>query len=260
MGELLWHKTNILETVPDFGVRPPLALQAPEFISQFLQSGYVQDHLGGAEGFPLTPLDDLKAWLRQIPPRAGEGLEDLREILLGLETEARKQAELEGEAFDLVDYELNQMGEDDTWETFEPEVLRRLLQVVLDEADEIAPHLEREAGYPFFLSSGFSLPKPGRHPFMKEEEILVSLKAYTREAAGVPDSQAVQGALNLDFYVNEPPLLARDSETGVVRVAFEDPRVGDKVKLQLSLAYPLKAEGYFLATFDAISKMMRLKI
>jgi hypothetical protein len=259
MPELLWHKTNLLTEVPDFGVGLPLGLQAPEFISQFLQTGYVQDGKNGAECFLLTPLDDLKGWLRGLPAGAGEELEDLREILLSLEIEARKQSGLDGEVFDLVDFELDQMDHDDTWETFEPEVIRRVLQVVLDQADEIAPYLERETGYPFFLSVGFALPKPDRHPWMKKDDILAALKAYPYLAKGLPDSQGVQASIHLDFVVKDRPVLARDAENGVVRVALEDARVGDRVSLQLSLAYPLAAEGYFLATFDAISSAMRLK-
>lgn len=259
MPELLWHKTNILEAVPDFGIRLPLALEATEFISQFLQSGYVHDGQGGVDGYPLTPLDDLKGWLRVLPSHSSEGLEDLREILLGLENEARKQAGLDGAGFDLVEFELEQMDHDDTWEAFEPVVARRVLEVVLDEADEIAPQLELQTGYPFFLSLGFSLPRPDKHPFLKEAEITKALEDYSGGAKTSLDSQCLQGAVNLDFFLKEAPPLKRDAECGVARVPLEDNRVGDKVKLQLSVAYHLKAEGYFLAVFDGIAKSMRLK-
>jgi hypothetical protein len=205
-------------------------------------------------------LDDLKGCLRSLPSHASEGLESLREILLGLETEARKQTSLDGESFDLVAWELDQMDNDDTWETFEPEIARKILQVVLDEADDIAPQVERENGYPFFLSLGFHLPRPDKHPYMKEAEISGDLQTFSNGQKMAVDSQSLQGALNLDFYTGEAPDLIRSAETGIVRVATEDPRAGDKVKLQMSLVYPLKAEGYFLATFDAVSKAMRLKL
>lgn len=259
MPELLWHDTNILETVPAFGVRLMSALQVPEFVSQFLQSGYVQDGQGGFELFPLSPLDDLKAWLRALPAGPSGELEELSDLLLGLETEARKQAEIDGEVFDLEEFELEQLDGDDTWETFEPEILRRVLELVLDQSDDLAPQIERESGYPFFLSVGFNLPRPEKHPYLKAGEIQKAMEKFSPGKAVSLDSQAVQGALNLDFYTAEPHRLARDAENGVVRLDLEDPRSGDKVKVQASLAYPLKAEGYFLDTFDAISKRMRLK-
>ncbi len=265
-----WHGVQVAEAVPDFGLRLDSALLVPEFVSQLLESGHVVDQEKDAQWFSLLPLDELKAWLRPRAGRGGEGLEELAALLLGEEQEAREQARVDGEAFDLVEHELEQMEGDDSYELFDPPRLQRLLSLVLEEVDEVAPAVEGETGMPFYLSVGFLLPQPHRNPLLKEADIAEWVSRFApsgkagallkRLKEGRVDSQALNAALNLEFARrgSESPL-KRDAETGVVRVPLADPRAGDDYALQVSIRYPLEYEGYFLRALDAIAAQMALK-
>src|SRR5688572_26992972 len=129
----LWNGKDLDKEVPELGLRLNFASLIPDFADQILTSGLVAD----TEHLLLTPLDDLKAWLRtQNPGEAGLKF-DVREMLLGQEEIDRTKAAAAGTRFDLVDYELGQMQADESYEQFNAEWARNILALVVEEADAL---------------------------------------------------------------------------------------------------------------------------
>jgi hypothetical protein len=234
----IWRGIDIEKEVPEFGLKLPLALLAPQFLFQFLQSNLVRQ-----EPHLISPLDDLKEWLRREGSKGGESRQELLEVLLGDEKEARLEATGNGQQFDQLEYDLERM-EEPGWECFSAEECQRLLEDLLEDIDVCRPAIEAEGdGEPFSLSFSFGLPLRPKNP-------------------GQPrlDPIDLTGMIQFDFAApGKAPSLARTAETGIVRILVEDKRVGDASELQLSLAYPLEHQDYFLETFEALGKELSLK-
>src|SRR5581483_3981694 len=105
----IWNGKDLDKEVPELGLRLNFASLIPEFADQLLMSGLLADH----ERLLLTPLDDLKAWLRTQNPGEAGLKHEVREMLLGQEERDRAKAAAAGERYDLVDYELSQMQADE---------------------------------------------------------------------------------------------------------------------------------------------------
>jgi hypothetical protein len=222
-----------------FGLALPSALLAPQFVRQAAES---RAFARQAE-LPLTPLEDLKEWLRQ-ERQAGRGGEhaELLGLLLADEDAARSQALESGELFDQLEYEMGALEADDSYGCFEPDGLARLLELVLDRGDELAAWAELELAGPLSLAVGLCLPP-------------LPAGGGRRLAP-----QLLEASLNLDLHLpGKAPALDAGSESGVLAVPLQDPRVGDRCSLSLYFVYPLALQGHFMRAADALAASMSLK-
>jgi hypothetical protein len=259
----LWNGKDLDKEVPELGLRLKFASLIPEFADQLLESGLVVD----TEHLLLTPLDDLKAWLRTQNP-GEQGLKfDVREMLLGQEEIDRAKAEKAGERFDLVDYELGQMRADESYEQFNPAWARQVLALVVEEADSLQQWSKAELGTNFSMSMSFSLPDPRRNSLLSPQSIEEGLRQFGADARlldrslrGKGTKPEYSGMLTVELADRgkaRPPRPA--GSTAFVTVGLMDPRVGDLSDAVLSLAYPIELEGYFLMSFDALRQQLTLK-
>ena len=261
-----WNGQDLLKETPSLGFTLASAQLIPGFVRQALEGGLFMDTLNTQ----VTPLDDLKQWMRDDPWREGELFGQLSDLLLGEEKKARKVAEKAGVEFDVVGFELEQMNGDDTYESLTPEWAARCFELVIDEADTVQAWSQRTHGLNLAMAISFQLPEPGRNPKLSRESIASSLAAYgaskkaldavlTNKKSGLEFS----GAFQLDLTARnggKVPAFSRINNVGFVSVPISDPRAGDETLAHLSLAYPLEAEGYFLLTFDALRQSLTLKV
>lgn len=259
----LWNGQDLNKQAPGLGFTLSTATLIPAFIEQALS----RDLFAHVQDTQITPLDDVKDWMRGNPWRAGELYEQVQGLLLGDEQKARKVAEKAGVKFDPVGFELEQMESDSTFESFDAHWTKRIFELVLEEADEIQAWSRREHGVDFALAASFQLPDPRKHPRFNFEMLAAKLAEF---GAAKPLVEAVlkgkaakaemSGSIQLDL--SDPgrePSYARRNNVGFVRIPIADPRAGDGVQAHLALAYSLEAEGYFLQTFDALRQDLALK-
>jgi hypothetical protein len=247
---------------PSFDFTLSSALLIPDFVEQAL----ALDLFAQVGDTHITPLDDLKEWMRSDPWRSGELFERAGELLLGPERAARKAAEKAGLEFDLAGFELERMEGEPGYETFDPAWTVSLLRLALDEADAVQAFSRKAHEADFALAVSFHLPDPRKHPRFSREAIAAALVAHGGTApagslaAGRAPRLELDGAFQLDLSApGGGPVLVRGNGVGFVRVPCADPRVGDGTVAHLSLAYPLESEGYFLMTFDALRQALSLK-
>jgi|GEM_PF-2363825 len=248
--------------VPTLDFTLSSALLIPDFVQQALGL----DLFVHVDDTQLTPLDDLKEWMRADPWRVGELFESVGDLLLGDERAARKAAEKAGVEFDLVGFELGRMEGDTGFENFNPGWAAGLLRLALEEADAVQAYSRKAHDADFALAVSFQLPDPRRHPRFRREDIAAALatQAPAAHARGRFPGRAARlelsGAFQLDL--SPPgggPVLTRSNGVGFMRVPCADARVGDETRAHLSLAYPLEAEAYFLMTFEAMRRALSLK-
>jgi hypothetical protein len=260
-----WNDQDLLKSTPSLGFTLASAQLIPSFVRQALDSGFFYDTVNTQ----VTPLDDIKQWMREDPWRTGDLFEQLGDVLLGDEKKARKVAEKAGVEFDVVGFELEQMNADDTYESLTPEWAARCLELAVDEADAIQAWSRRTNGVDLALAVSFQLPDPGRHTLLSREQIAAALAKYGADPKAVEavtknkrSGLEMSGAFQLDFTAREGgklPFFSRINNVGFVTVPLADPRAGDETLAYLSLAYPLESEGYFLLTFDALRESLALK-
>lgn len=260
---VLWNGQDLGAGPPSLGFALDSAALIPAFIEQALGTGlFAQVH-----DTQVTPLDDLKDWMRSDPYREGRAFDEAYGALLGEQDKARRAAEKAGLKFDPVGYELDQMDGDSSYESFDPAWTARLFGLALDEAEEIQAWSRREHGCDFALAASFQLPDPRKHPRFDWEAQAAALARYGAAPAlveavlkGRASKAELSGAFQVDFSApGKEPGYARRNNVGFVRVPLQDPRAGDGVHAHLALAYPLESEGLFLLTFDALRRDLALK-
>jgi hypothetical protein len=259
----IWNGKDLEKEVPELGLRLDFASLIPEFADQLLMSGLCAD----TEHLLLTPLDDLKAWLRTQNPGEDGLKHEVRELLLAQEEKDRTKAAAAGIRFDLVEYELTQMQADETYEQFNVEWARNILALVVEEADALQGWARAELDSNFSISLSFSLPDPRKNALLKPGDIESSLRKFgaddrmiARTLKGQGKRPEYTGMLLLELADRgkaRPPRPA--GGTYFVSVGLADPRAGDHSDAALSLAYPKELEGYFLLTFDALRQQLTLK-
>lgn len=259
----IWNGKDLDKEVPELGLRLNFASLIPDFADQLLESGLVADtgHL------LLTPLDDLKAWLRLQNPGETGLLHEIRKLLLDQELIDRAKAEKEGVRFDLVDYELGMMQADETYEQFNPEWAKNILGLVVEEADSLQAWAKEELGTNFSMSMSFTLPDPRKNPKLEAAAIEASMRKFGASEAMIgrmlkntgkkPEYSGMLLVELADRGQARPPRPA--GSTYFVTVGLADRRTGDGTDAVLSLAYPKDLEGYFLLTFDALRQQLTLK-
>lgn len=259
---MLWHGQDPAKGELSLGLSLASAQAAPDFAFQWLDCGLFEDR----ELSQLAPLDDLKQWLRATSTSESSHFEEVRTALLGEEEKARAAAQRAGEKFDLVEYELNQLQADNTYERFDPAWTRVLLGLYLDEADSLNAFSRSQYKANSMLGVSFSLPPAWRHPEIKPEQAKEQLLAFGTPAAeaerALRKNSKVEwtGALQLELVSKGSRRdLSPVRETGFVEIKLDDPRVSDQTDLSLCLAYPRAWEGYFLAHFDQVRKRLSLK-
>jgi hypothetical protein len=259
----VWNGQDLARGVPTLGFTLSTALLAPGFVEQALGTEGLFAHVDDTQ---LTPLDDVKEWLRADPWRGGELFEQVSEALLGSERAARREAEKAGVEFDLVGFELDQMEGDESYESFDPAWSATILRLVIEEADAVQSWSRRAHEADFALAVSFQLPDPRKHRIFSRESIAAALSSHSGPAlaanlaAGRGVHLELGGAFQLDLSgPGGGPALARGNGVGFVRIPCADPRTGDETVAHLSLAYPLESEGYFLMTFDALRQALALK-
>jgi hypothetical protein len=258
-----WNGQDLAGAAPSLGFTLSSAQLIPGFVEQALASGLFIN----AQDTQVTPLDDVKDWMRSDPYREGDLFAQVGDALLGEERKARKVAEKAGVEFDAVGFELAQMEEDETFESFSAEWAANILRLAMDEADAIVLWSHREHAMDLALAVSFQLPDPRKHPSLSREAIAAALLTHGNVAAakalheGRAPKMEMSGAFQLDLGPKAAagPSLERRNGVGFVRVACADPRAGDETVAWLSLAYPLESEGYFLLTFDALRQALALK-
>ncbi len=259
----LWNGQDLAKETPSLG----FTLSSASLIPAFLEQALGRDLFAHVHDTQITPLDDLKDWMRGNPWRAGELYEQVQDLLLGDEQKARKLAEKAGVKFDPVGFELEQMDNDASFESFDPHWTKRIFELVIEEADEIQAWSRREHGVDFALAASFQLPDPRKHPRFSYETLAAKLAEHGAakplvEAVmkGKPAKAELGGSFQLDFSdPGKQPSYARRNGVGFVRIPLADPRAGDGVQAHLALAYSLEAEGYFLHSFDALRQDLALK-
>jgi hypothetical protein len=259
----VWNGVDLETRTPELGMRLDLADLIPEFAAQFLESGLCVE----TDRLLITPLDDLKAWLRTLSPGEPGLRQEIRDLLLAQEEIDMAKALKAGEKFDPVDYELSQMASDESYEQFDVAWTKKILALALDEADVLQDFNAGEFHQDFTLAVSFTLPDPRKHPLFKPMEIEENLRKFGAEDKLVARALKAQGrrvectgALLLEFYKRGRLRgLKSVGSTGFVGVGLGDSRAGDATDVDLSLAYPLELEGYFLQTFDQLRKQLTLK-
>jgi hypothetical protein len=259
----IWNGKDLDQETPELGLRLDFASLIPEFADQLLMSGLC----GDTEHLLLTPLDDLKAWLRTQNPGEDGLKHDVYELLLAQEQADRTKAAAAGTHFDLVEYDLGQMQADETYEQFNAVWARNIISLVVEEADALQLWSKLEIETNFSISMSFSLPDPRRHPLFSPAFIESALRKFgandaliDRTIHGKGKHPEYTGMLLLEFADRgqaRPPRPA--GSTYFVSVALADNRVGDLSDAALSLAYPKELEGYFLLTFDTLRQQLTLK-
>lgn len=232
-----------MNTPPRIGLATGLLI--PEFVAQTLATGLFDR----VEDTCLTPLDDLKDWMRSEPRREGEAFARAAELLLSGERAARHLAEREGRRFDLVEYELSLLEGDGDYERFGPPDAIDLLRLVVEEADAIQEFSRGAHGTDFALSVGLRLPDPRRNPRLAPDEVVRAL------GTGAVGNRRLEldGAIQVDLSApGEHPVLEERNGVAFVPIICDDPRVGDATVAHLSFAYPVAARGYFFLTFEAL--------
>ena len=243
--------------VKDFGITLPLAHLVPEFISQFYESPFIDSD----EGILLAQMDDLRAWLRAGGSKESELAAEVAEVLLTGESEAKEAAALDGAGPDQLGIDMEGLELDPDADMLDSASLKPVVQLIVEEGDSLQAHNLKEVGVSFSASFSFTLPQPRRHPELKPVELAEKLAAF----GGKPlteslDEDEISGTLNLDLVSEgEAPVDPDEKDTGIVRVALEDGRAGDKSRVQLSLYYPRAQEAYFLASFDLLRQRLLLK-
>lgn len=262
MTNKIWNGHDLSKSTPELGLRLELATLIPDFVSQFLESGLCTE----TESLLLTPLDDLKNWLRAST--GGEELQrQVHEALLGQEDKDRAKAAAAGKKFDLVDYELELMSTDESYERFNPGWARSIMALVIEEADSLQAFAKAELEQNFFMGVSFMLPDPRKNPLLSPADIEAALRKFgaddkliARSLKGQGKKPEYSGAIQLELSPRgQAASLPRAKETGFVRVAIGDARAGDSCDATLCLAYPLELEGYFLLSFDAARGRLTLK-
>lgn len=259
----LWNGQDPAAGTPTLGFTLSTATLIPAFIEQALG----RDLFVHAHDTQITPLDDLKEWMRADPWRPGQLMEDVGEVLLGAERKARKVADKAGVPFDPVGFELEQMESDSTFESFDPLWTRQIFALAIEEAEELQAWSRREHGVDFALAASFQLPDPRKHPRFSFESLAASLAEHGADRdlveavlKGRAARAEMSGSIQMDFSdPGKQPSYARRNNVGFVRIPIADPRAGDGVQAHLALAYSLEAEGYFLRTFDALRQDLALK-
>jgi hypothetical protein len=259
----LWNGQELTKDTPSLGFTLSSASLIPSFIEQALG----RDLFAHTHDTQITPLDDVKNWMRANPYRTGQLFEEVHGLLLGEELKVRKVAEKAGTQFDHVGYELDQMDEDSTFESFDPAWTARIFSLVLEEAEDIQAWSQREHGVDFALAASFQLGDLRKHPRFNFEALAAALSTYGAakplvEAVmkGKPVKAELSGSFQLDFTApGNTPHYARRNNVGFVRVPLADLRAGDGVHAHLALAYSLEMEGLFLQTFDALRQDLALK-
>lgn len=260
----LWNGQALAgAATPNLGFTLSTASLIPAFLEQALGS----DLFIHAHDTQITPLDDVKEWMRGNPWRSGQLFEEVNTLLLGEEANARKVAEKAGVKFDAVGFELEQMEHDSTYESFDPHWSSRIFALVIEEAEELQAWSRREHGLDFALAASFQLGDLRKHPRFNFQQLAAALAQY---GGATPLVEAVMkgryaklelsGSFQLDFSEpgKEPPYERRNG-VGFVRVPIADPRACDGVQAHLALAYSLEAEGLFLLHFDALRQDLTLK-
>lgn len=261
----IWNGVDLSKHTPELGMRLDMADLIPEFAAQFFLSGLCVE----TDRLLFTPLDDLKVWLRtQASPGSEARLaSEVRDLLLGQEEIDSAKAAKAGKAFDLVEYELTQMAADESYEQFDAEWAKKILMLALEEADALQGFSAEEFHQNFTLAVSFTLPDPRKHPLFKPADIEASLRKFGADDKLIARALKAQGrrvettgAVLLEFYRRGAERGPKPSgSTGFVAVALADSRAGDSTDVDLSLAYPLELEGYFLQTFDQLRKQLTLK-
>jgi hypothetical protein len=259
----VWNGQDLDKGAPTLGFTLATALLVPDFVRQALsQEGLFEN----VQDTQLTPLDDLKDWMRSDPWRSGDLFSRASDLLLAEERQARAAAKKAGVEFDEVGFELEAMEEDPGFESFDPEWAADLLRLAVEEADSVQAWCRRTHGVDFALAASFQLPDPRRHRVFRREDIGAALAAHATPALAqaVATGRAARlelaGAFQLDLSApGAGPSFGRANGVGFVRIPCADPRCGDETVAHLSLAYPLDSEGYFLMTFDALRRALTLK-
>jgi hypothetical protein len=259
----IWNGKNLDFETPELGLKLEFASLIPEFASQLYLSGLCTD----TDKILVTPLDDLKSWLREHPSNSPGIVQEVASLLLGQEEKDRQAAAKSGQKFDLVDYELGQMQADASYELFNPEWLRDMLSLAVEEADALQGWAVAELKSNFSINASFSLPDPRKHPLFKSDEIEASLKAFgagpellDRVLRGKGRHPEYSGMLMMELCARDRTLsLKGTAETAFVRVGLADTRAGDLCDAMLHLAYPRELEGYFLMSFDRLRQQITLK-
>ncbi len=176
----LWNGQELSKDTPSLGFTLASALLIPSFVRQALETAYVYD----TANTQVTPLDDIKQWMREDPWRAGELFGELSDVLLGEEKKARKVAEKAGVEFDVVGFELEQMSTDDTYESLTPEWAARCYELAIDEADAFNAWSRRANVVDLALAVSFQLPDPGKHSLFSREQIAAALASLWRRKEG----------------------------------------------------------------------------
>ena len=258
----LWNGQD-LEKGASLGFTLSTAQLIPGFVEQALASGLFAHN----SDIQLTPLDDIKEWMRSDPWRTGELFGSIGEVLLGDERRARHEIEKTGATFDQVAWDLERMEADDSYESFDAAWAVDVLRLVIEEADALQAWSRRTNDCDFALAASFQLPDPRKHRLLSREAIAAAL---VERGAKAPAEALIQnrspklelsGAFQLDLGPRNGsgPTLERRNNVGFVKVPCADPRAGDETCAWLCLAYPLESEGYFLLTFDALRKALALK-
>jgi hypothetical protein len=251
------------DSAPSLGFTLSTAILIPAFVEQMLSLNL----FAHADDTQITPLDDLKEWMRADPWRTGQLFEDVNGLLLGEELKARKAAEKAGVPFDPVGFELEQMEADETFESFNPLWAGRIFGLAIEDAEEIQAWSRREHGLDFALAASFQLGDLRKHPRFSFEQEAAALAAYGAATPlvesvrkGRPVRAELSGSIQLDFSdPGKAPPYERRNGVGFVRIPLADPRAGDGVHAHLALAYSLEAEGLFLLHFDALRQDLALK-
>lgn len=259
----VWNGQDLAKETPSLGFTLSTASLIPAFIEQALG----RDLFVHANDTQITPLDDVKDWMRENPFRAGQLFEDVHAVLLGEELKARKLAEKAGVKFDPVGFELEQMEHDASFESFDPLWTRQIFALAIEESEEIQAWSRREHGVDFALAASFQLPDPRKHPRFNWEAQAGALATHgaakpliEQVLKGRQAKAEMAGSFQLDFTdPGKAPSYERRNNVGFVRVPIADPRAGDGVIAHLALAYSLEAEGLFLQAFDALRQDLALK-
>jgi hypothetical protein len=259
----LWNGQDLSKDTPSLGFTLSTAMLIPGFIEQSLD----RDLFAHVKDTQITPLDDMKDWMRGNPYRSGGLFDEVFGLLLSEELKLKNHVEKTGQKFDPLDYELEQMDSDSTYESFDPHWTGRIFALAIEEAEELQAWSRKEHDVDFALSASFQLPDLRKHPRMNWEACAAALAAYgapkaTVEAVlkGRQPKLELSGSFLLDFTdPGKTPSFSRRNNVAFVRVPLADPRAGDGVHAHLSLAYSVEAEGLFLATFDALRQDLTLK-
>jgi len=241
----LWQGINVDE-LPLFPYEIRGASKVPDFVTQFLDSGYIVNWMD----FDVWDVWIIRDFLLHLKNKS-----DYSELYTFL---------LWDEEYGYKDRKYFQRPEYDPFQEmkFTTGQIERLLKLTLPALDEIKAFHRQHYRYPFNLTIDFNLPPIYKNRKISAENIIRKIRYYGANSEQIhqhlhstnPERRCYRGSIHLEF----PDLIAEFIHKTIpgrrmILVPVINPQVTAKSRVEVWISYPPDFTGYFLHSFDCIA-------